>query len=146
MLSTLACEMAPVIDAAIDPGIALHAPAHDRMLPARSAKDEPEFRFSLEEPVHDLHELRIVLVAQASERTRVEVRELEEATVQREGAPEAPAFVWRPGWRPMAHAERELRWEDGDVCPRGGTLWWTVAVVDEDGVRMAPFRRLYVEP
>jgi hypothetical protein len=145
-LGMLPCELSCVIDAAVDPSIVLMAPAADVSLQARSARDEPEFRFALPGPVHDLHELRLILISQGSEGTRVEVRELEDATVRRDGAPDAPVLAWRPGWRPMAHAERELRWEDGDVCPRGGTLWWTVAILDEDGPRMAPLRRLFVQP
>lgn len=46
----------------------------------------------------------------------------------------------------MSCPERELRWEDGDVCPRGRSFWWTVAVDDPGRTRIAPLRQAFLLP
>jgi hypothetical protein len=138
LLSTRPCQLLTILDAVVDPGMELVAPGPGAALAARDASDEPEFRFRTADADPDLHDLRVLVVSAGPGPDVVVLRDLEEATVRREPAPRGAELAWRPGWRPMEHAERELRWEDGDLCPRGSAFWWTV-VASPDG---APVGRM----
>jgi hypothetical protein len=146
LLAALPSEIAILVEAEIDSAIRLLNPDPFASLPALRAEDEPEFRFSLDAEAPDPHDVRVLVLAETPEGTRAIVRELDEATLQVETHAGAPVLAWRPSWRPMCHAERELRWEDGDLCPRGSALWWTVVIHTPEGARMAPPRRLSVLP
>jgi hypothetical protein len=135
-----------VVEGTIDPAIALDSPADRAGLHARSPADEPEFRFTLPETPADLGRVRIIVVAGTEGRIRVIDRDLEDSIVQRVQSGDRTTLIWRPAWRPMACPDRELRWEDGEVCPRGSFFWWTVAVRDDHGTRLAPFRCALVVP
>jgi hypothetical protein len=137
-------ELVRVLDARRDETLELLEPAADARLPARSAEDEPEFRFRAGRLPAGA-EVQIVVVAETPDRDRVLVRHLHDPVVRPGGPPDDPVMAWRPGWRPMDCAERELRWEDGELCPPGSSFWWTIAVVDEDGTRIAPLRRAFVD-
>jgi hypothetical protein len=142
LLAMLPKDLVVVLDGTVDRGVRLVAPADGVVLRAREPEDEPEFRFTVEGAAPCAHDVRIILVAETSAGTKLVVRELDEATLQSSEAGAASTLAWRPSWRPMCHAERELRWEDGDVCEPGGTVWWTVAIVEDAVTRMAPFRRV----
>jgi hypothetical protein len=143
-LGTLPADLSCLFEAEVDPAVRLLSPPAEASLSARSAEDEPEFRFAVDGGPPCGHDVRVILLTESPGGFHAVVRELDEATLQTGDSGDAELCAWRPSWRPMCHPERELRWEDGDVCPAGGSFWWSIAVVEDGAWRMAPLRRASV--
>jgi hypothetical protein len=135
-----------VLAGTVDSRVSLVAPAAGTTLRARVPDDEPEFRFQIASLPAHLCRFRILVFSESGGRTRVVERVLDDSILQKSKDDGRTTLAWRPAWRSMKCPERELRWEHGEVIPRGSAFRWTIAVDTPKGTLIAPLRDGVVAP